>query len=248
MGALLAAVIVVAGAFGVALLSAGVHRVRPAAPVAVPEPAPAVMPKIPRDTSRPYPRPKGHRSGLNRVCPVCGTGRETGDLDGRVLGWAAHRSCAEWLGDWKPPSAEVRELQGALDSFEDHRVPVLPPRPGTSATASMTAQPAISGSGSITVTSYPVASAEEVAAARKILQNGIASPGETRERLNAEIIASWGVPPMMLQEHTHKPGDPVPAVQCPSCGARFIGTPDYLREAYRIHRQAGCRPRSSGAS
>ena len=87
-----------------------------------------------------------------------------------------------------------------------------------------------------------------MAAARKILQNGIASPDEVRERLNAEIIAGWGVPPTMLQEHTHKPGDPVPAVQCPSCGARFIGTPDYLREAYRIHRQAGCRPRPSGAS
>jgi hypothetical protein len=56
----------------------------------------------PRDLSRPYPRPKGHRSKLNRVCPVCGTGRETTTLDVRLLGWPAHRTCTEWLGGWKP--------------------------------------------------------------------------------------------------------------------------------------------------
>lgn len=73
-------------------------------------------PKIPRDKSRTYPRPKGSRSKLNRVCPVCGTGRETGDLDRRVLGWPAHRTCAEWLGDWKPafaPGAEFRPSRPA---------------------------------------------------------------------------------------------------------------------------------------
>lgn len=94
----------------------------------VPEapPLPVPEPRTPRDLSRPYPRPKGHRSGLNRACPVCGTGKETWPMDTRVLGWPAHQTCAEWLGAWEPPSAEVAELQAALDSFGDHRVPLLP--------------------------------------------------------------------------------------------------------------------------
>ena len=49
-------------------------RRRIAAEVEAPEPEPAPEPKVPCDTSRTYPRPKGSRSKLNRVCPVCGTG------------------------------------------------------------------------------------------------------------------------------------------------------------------------------
>jgi hypothetical protein len=179
-------------------------------------PVPAPEPREPRDTSRPYPRPKGSRSKLNRVCPVCGTGPETGDLDRRLLGWPAHRTCAEWLGDWKPRNA----------------VPSPPKPPGASVQISV-------GNGQ--ATSFPIVSTTEIASAQEMIRNGLASVDEVREQLDQEIISSWGVPPMMLEEHTHKAGDPAPAEQCPKCGARFYGTPDYLRQAFKMHRQRGCR-------
>ena len=71
------------------------------------EPAPAEVepepePRTPRDLDRPYPRPAGGRRKPDKTCPVCGTGAETTPLDGKVLGWRAHGSCAEWLGEWQP--------------------------------------------------------------------------------------------------------------------------------------------------
>jgi hypothetical protein len=102
--------------------------VRPAArrhEAALVAPEPQPEPRVPCDLDRPYPRPKGGRRRQDSTCPVCGTGDTTGALDGRVLGWRAHASCAEWLGGWKPPSPEIKELQRALDSFEDRTIPVL---------------------------------------------------------------------------------------------------------------------------
>ena len=69
-------------------------------PVAPAEPGPE--PRTPRDLDRPYPRPAGGRRKPDKTCPVCGTGAETTPLDGKVLGWRAHGSCAEWLGEWQP--------------------------------------------------------------------------------------------------------------------------------------------------
>ena len=76
-------------------------------PVAAGAPAvPQPEPRIPCDLDRPYPRPAKFSRKLNSVCPVCGTGDTTGSLGGRVLGWRAHVSCAEWLGDWRPSAAK----------------------------------------------------------------------------------------------------------------------------------------------
>lgn len=197
--------------------------------------APAPELRIPRDTSRLYPRAKDSRSKLNRVCPVCGTGRETGDLDRRVLGWPAHRTCAEWLGDWKPPGY----------------VPPPPCRPAGSVTAvAVSNSPGVQvnvGNGNSQAASLPIASTAVIASAQEMVRNGLASVDEVRERLNREIISSWGVAPMMLEEHTHKAGDPVPGERCPQCGARFCGPPDYLRQAFKMHRQLGCHPQSSSS-
>lgn len=251
-------------------------RRRIAAEVEAPEPEPAPEPKVPCDTSRTYPRPKGSRSKLNRVCPVCGTGQETGNtgnLDGRVLGWPAHRTCAEWLGDWKPPPPEIKELQRALDGFKDHRVPVVPPARssgrkcycnycrgrvgvhGEEAVALYRAECeaathiSISGSPGAQVNvgdgnAQVVWSESGTPDPVVLIANGMASIDEVRARLDREIAASFTVPPGVLEEHTHKVGDPLPTVRC-ACGAQFIGTPDYLRTAMETHRQAGCRQSSS---
>ena len=203
---------------------------RPSSPLCVRRaglagPPPEPEPRVPRDTSRPYPRPKGHGSKLNRVCPVCGTGRETGDLDGRVFGWPAHRTCAEWLGDWKPqrrfpvpPAAGIAEAKVAITVNASPGAQINVGN-GNSQRAAFTSQQV------------------EISAR---LANGLISLNEAREHLDREIVASWGVPPLMLQEHTHKVGDPVPAERCPKCGAQFAGPPAYLRQAYEMHRQVGC--------
>ena len=89
------------------------RRRRAAMEIAPPEPRPNFAPnkptgvtppdgRVPRDLDRPYPRPAGGRRKPDKTCPVCGTGAETTPLDGKVLGWRAHGSCAEWLGEWQP--------------------------------------------------------------------------------------------------------------------------------------------------
>ena len=210
-----------------ALLAPRRERRQHAAVEAEPAPVPVPVPKTPRDTSRPYPRPQGGRRKPDRTCPVCGTGRETGDLDGRVLGWRAHRTCAEWLGDWKPPDPEIAKLRQALDDAKSHKVLVLPP-----------GKPAVS----ITVENSPGAQVNVGGGAGgTYTATAMTSVNEARERLNQEIIASWGVPPAILGQHTHKAGDPLPIERCPECGAQFCGTPEYLRSAYKLHLQRGCR-------
>ena len=89
------------------------RRRRAAMEITPPEPRPNFAPnkpagmtapdgRVPRDLDRPYPRPAGGRRKPDKTCPVCGTGAETTPLDGKVLGWRAHGSCAEWLGEWRP--------------------------------------------------------------------------------------------------------------------------------------------------
>ena len=84
------------------------------------------MPRVPRDARRPFLfvieqldaapelRP------LLVICPVCGM-TDPGNLDGEVRGWPAHKSCQEWLGDWKPdyrPGAEFRPMRPGRRTFE----------------------------------------------------------------------------------------------------------------------------------
>ena len=125
MIALLVAAIFVPVAFGLSfVVSRTVHRrKREASP----------QPKAPRDLDRPYPRPKGHRSRLNRVCPVCGAGKETAAMDARVLGWPAHGACADWLGDWEPGKIPSEDADGPQPDFAPGRPEgVTPPdaKPG----------------------------------------------------------------------------------------------------------------------
>jgi len=195
-------------------------------------------PKTPRDVSRTYPRPARSRNKLNHVCPVCGM-EDPGNLDGKVLGWPAHRSCAEWLGDWKP--AEVPVVTGGEYAAEPVRC-----QNGTTNTVVFTGKGAIplagggGGAGGLSIVSAGLASPEAMAC-QFLVANGLITANEARERINREIVANWGVPPAALQEHTHKVGEPVPTERCPKCGAQFAGPPDYLREAFAIHRQVGCR-------
>jgi hypothetical protein len=213
--------------------------VPPSAALAPPEP------KAPRDTSRTYPRPSHSRSKLNRICPVCGM-EDPGSLDGKVLGWPAHRLCAEWLGEWRPsrqvPAPDAAKLRAALnDCASSRKVIVLPPG-GTVINVKDSPGAQISiGNGNSRHTDDLVSCQNGMTDPVVLIQRGMASVDEVRERLNREIIASWGVPPAILQEHTHKAGDPVPIERCPKCDARFAGPPDYLRMAFEMHRQAGCR-------
>lgn len=78
-------------------------------PAVLPPPAP----RTPRDLSRRYPR-RGEAACARRLaaCPACGM-TDPGNLRGDLLGWPAHRECAEWLGEWKPgPAGAVVRCSG----------------------------------------------------------------------------------------------------------------------------------------
>ena len=73
-------------------------------------------PRVPRDARRPFLFVTEQLDAtpelrpLLVICPVCGM-TDPGNLDGEVRGWPAHRTCQEWLGDWRPafaPGAEFR--------------------------------------------------------------------------------------------------------------------------------------------
>ena len=251
------------------------RRRRAAMEIAPPEPRPNFAPnkptgvtppdgRVPRDLDRPYPRPAGGRRKLDKTCPVCGTGAETTPLDGKVLGWRAHGSCAEWLGDWGPPSPQVAELQRALDGFKDHRVPVV-----------------AMGGTAITVTNWTggaggssldrMALTNSVAAViRQQLAGGHVTVDEARDR----IVTAFGVPgPVMgdavdeaalghlvalqemfldsearacrdaIEQRRKPPGKPVITEFC-TCGTKFTGTPEWIRMRLDVHRASGACPHS----
>lgn len=230
------------------------HRKATLTAPAVPAPELAPEPRTPGDLDRSYPRPKGGRRKADRTCPVCGTGDTTGSLDGKVLGWPAHASCAEWLGDWKPPNPAPPPFKPdkALIGHMERGQKAIPVFGGTATTITVAASGAPAGPGSAATHivpngSFPIASADDLARAQDMVRNGLISAGEFRERLNQQIAWSWGVPPAILEDHTHKAGDPIPIERCPECGAQFCGPPDYLRSAYRMHLQTGCRQSSSPA-
>jgi hypothetical protein len=101
----LGAVVLVAGAYYLTYAARLAFRQeRPAAapaPALVPLLVPAPGPPPPRDTSRAYPRPGVSDLGLDRTCPGCGM-EDPGQMTGDLLGWPAHRTCAELSGDWRP--------------------------------------------------------------------------------------------------------------------------------------------------
>jgi hypothetical protein len=101
----LGAVVLVAGAYYLTYaVRLAFRQERPAAapaPALVPLLVPAAGPPPPRDTSRAYPRPGVSDLGLDRTCPGCGM-EDPGHMTGDLLGWPAHRTCAELSGDWRP--------------------------------------------------------------------------------------------------------------------------------------------------
>jgi len=243
------------------------RRRRAAAEIAPREPRPNFAPnrptgptppggRLPLDTSRPYPRPKGNRSKLNKVCPVCGTGDETTALDGRVLGWRAHASCAEWLGDWKPKVPVSGGGYAAEPSGDPGPIPVGPVlRRGTGSTSTIhyngstaSASGGAGGSGATAIQfgSFPIASTGDLVLAQEMMMRGMASIDEARERLGREVIASFGVPGPsfgadVIEQRRKPPGVPVMHLDC-TCGRRYIGTADWITESIYAHRTAGrCR-------
>jgi hypothetical protein len=203
-----------------------------AAPV-IAAPGPEI--RVPRDLDRQYPRPKGGRRKLDKTCPVCGTGAETTALDGRILGWPAHASCAEWLGDWRPKAlagggeyAAEPFTQGAFDSGP---IPVGPvSRSGGSTIAYMggTVATVIGwGGGAGGSSTYAPVTPE-------MIMTGQISPDEARLRLNAEMLGAYGVPGPDLggsAAWTRK--------ACPDCGMEFSGTPADLAASFRAHEESG---------
>jgi hypothetical protein len=158
--------------------------------------------RIPRDLDRPYPRPKGGRRKLDKTCPVCGTGDETTALDGRVLGWRAHASCAEWLGDWKPKTPAgggeyAAEPSGHCDPGPIPVGPVLRHRTGGTNTIRYAGGPSgggaggSGGSGSVQVVRCENGTTDPLVL---MTQRGMISIDEAR----AQIITAFGVPGPVL--------------------------------------------------
>jgi len=202
------------------------------------------------------PRPKGGRRKLDQTCPVCGTGAEMTSLDGRVLGWRAHASCAEWLGDWKPKVPVSGGGYAAEPSGDPGPIPVGPVlRRGTGSTSTIhyngstaSASGGAGGSGATAIQfgSFPIASTGDLVLAQEMMMRGMASIDEARERLGREVIASFGVPGPsfgadVIEQRRKPPGVPVMHLDC-TCGRRYIGTADWITESIYAHRTAGrCR-------
>lgn len=189
-------------------------------------------PRTPSDASRTYPRPKGSRSRLNRVCPVCGTGRETGDLDRRVLGWPAHRTCAEWLGDWKPAPPPYKPDEALIGYMEKGQK--APDEVSISVSGSPGAQVNV-GDRNIQYGSFPVASAEDLAAAQEMVTRGMISVDEVRAR----ILSAFSVPDPAIfapkgSVTWSAAGDRQPLTRRWRCACGAIG---YLEGDLAIHRR-----------
>jgi hypothetical protein len=215
------------------------RKVAPAVP-AVPEPEP----RVPRDLDRPYPRPKGGRRKLDKTCPVCGTGDGTSSLGGKILGWPAHASCAEWLGDWAPPSPMIMELQRALDDINDRRT-LTPGDPGPIEVGPV-ARPVSTNTvhytgGTVATVIHWTGGAGGSTSGDVMawLANGLISTDEARLRLNVEMLSGFGLPgPDLGETFTRK--------ACPDCGMEFSGTADAIDTSLYVHRKEGqCEQRRS---
>jgi hypothetical protein len=197
-----------------------------------PEPASAPQPRAPLDLDRPYPRPKGARRKLASVCPVCGTGRETAAtytrrLDGEVLGWPAHLSCAEWLGDWKPAgggewAAEPAVIRRSGSTNTIHYAGGA----GGSVTGGA------GGTGSATIQGSGIVSTGDGAVNLQALQGHILSEEEriTQSVMNGFI--SLGEAAAFLREQM----PPVAREACPDCGMEFTGTATDRQHSLAVHR------------
>jgi hypothetical protein len=181
---------------------------------------PAPERREPRDTSRPYPKPDSISPGDERltVCPVCGMedllfldgGPDQGDL----MGWPAHATCAEWLGDWVPAPAErpVPEYRylGSAGTIPVHLG-------GTVATI-FTAGESINRSA--------VAIDQMTQAANA----GMMTMDELRER----IVGAFGIPEISITTTSADAG----TATC-DCGMSFSGIAVDLDRSMEAHRTSG---------
>jgi hypothetical protein len=229
------------------VVKAELRKVKAETP-AVPEPEP----RVPRDLDRPYPRPKGGRRKLDKTCPVCGTGDGTGSLGGKVLGWPAHASCAEWLGEqWRParpappPFSPDKQLIGYIEQGQKPAVV----KQGATYTTYVGAGEAVAsftygaggggGAGGSTMNftssvaiganpdgSFPIATADDLGHVQEMVRNGMVSLDEVRQRLDRKKAA------------------PVFPEYC-TCGwSTTIGTAEENRRALDAHRTSGECPHS----
>ena len=187
------------------------RRARAAALAVAAEPEPEL--RVPRDLDRQYPRPKGGRRKLDKTCPACGTGAETTALNGKILGWPAHASCAEWLGEhWRParpvppPYKPDMELIGHIErggyGAGNLTASELPPPPSSVSVRSRTNTVHCAGGTVLTIGNLTgvaggsgnldsMALTNDVAAViRRQIADGHVTVDEARER----IISAFGVP------------------------------------------------------
>lgn len=185
---------------------------------------PVTEKREPRDTTRPYPKPAGVNADDKRlpVCPVCGMedpiflGAGTG-TDALLMGWPAHRTCVEWLGEWKPAPPPYRpnpDLIGYADRGQRSYVG------GTVATmpAPFTCERAMDKT------------AEAVTANLQALNAGQITLDELRER----IVGAFGYPQMTITATAASAG----TVTC-DCGMSFSGNVADLDRSMEVHRTSG---------
>ena len=230
------------------------RRRRAAMEITPPEPRPNFAPnkptgvtppdgRVPRDLDRPYPRPAGGRRKPDKTCPVCGTGAETTPLDGKVLGWRAHGSCAEWLGEWQPqrpvplPYSPDKSLIGYMEKGQRTAWDPGPIEVGgrsVSVSGNLTGI-ASTGDGAANVI---YAAAETVATG----VHGVAAQGRFRHRepgASPKRVACRDA----IEQRRKPPGAPVITEYC-TCGTKFTGTPEWIRMRLDVHRASGACPHS----
>ena len=242
------------------------RRRRAAMEITPPEPRPNFAPnkptgmtapdgRVPRDLDRPYPRPKGGRRKLDKTCPVCGTGAETTPLDGKVLGWRAHGSCAEWLGEWQPtgrlpvplPYSPDKSLIGYTEKGQKPSDPgpiqvgpVL--RRETGSTNTIYGNTIYTGGTVATIGWTGGAGADSSldsmaltnAALQQQIANGHMTAAEAREWLDREVINAFGVPGPDLGESSTFTRE-----ACPDCGMEFTGFYPDLAVSLAAHAESG---------
>ena len=189
----------------------------------------------PRDTTRPYPRdrwtvrPDDERLS---VCPVCGMNDELfldgGPDQGDLMGWPAHRTCAEWLGDWKAPQA-VSNATGGF-RIADGAPASSPPMTSLPPTARETRQMSPAPAMPLTREWVMDRAAEAVRAQTDALKAGMITMDELRER----IVGAFGIPEMVITATGADAG----SVTC-DCGMCFNGTAADLDRSMEAHRTSG---------
>lgn len=202
----------------------------------------------PRDLSRPYPKPAdvGPDEEHLSVCPVCGMedplfldgGPDTGEL----MGWPAHGTCLEWLGDWKPAPPPFRP-DPELITYTGAKVPA--------ANGMMTMDEFREGMerlSAVITTATGIPGPSLAPAGTRACDCGMCFSGT-----EADIKRSMDVHYSSLQHSNRlaylnrmKQALPTPVTHmwC-TCGKPFDGTPEGVKQAMDAHHASGECPHSA---